>query len=165
MTRRRHAIATFALLLGAAGVTACGTEAISLDKGDRGNAAIHHGAEVFAQRCAGCHTLDSAGAQGSATSIKDRERVDGPNFNVRKEQVDQVLYAIRNGGFSGAIMPQNIVVGRDAQDVALFLSKYAGRQAQSPEVPTSRNQPAGGARQQRPGAQDNPQAPSNGTGQ
>ena len=29
-----------------------------------------------------------------------------------------MLYAIRNGGFSGAIMPENIVVGDDAQEVA-----------------------------------------------
>ena len=55
--------------------------------------------------------------------------MDGPNFNIRKEDVGQVLYAIRNGGFSGAIMPENIVVGKDAQDVAAFLSRYAGRGA------------------------------------
>jgi hypothetical protein len=66
---------------------------------------------------------------GGATSIKNRERVDGPNFNVRKEDVNTVLYAIRNGGFSGAIMPENIVVGQDAQDVAAFLAKYAGAKA------------------------------------
>ena len=48
---------------------------------------------------------------------------------MRKEQVDQVLYAIRNGGFSGAIMPQNVVVGADAQAVADFLAAYSGRHA------------------------------------
>ena len=37
-----------------------------------------------------------------------------------------MLYAIRNGGFSGAIMPENIVVGQDAEEVAEFLAKYAG---------------------------------------
>jgi hypothetical protein len=38
-----------------------------------------------------------------------------------------VLFAIRNGGFSGAIMPANIVVGDDAQKVAEFLAAYAGK--------------------------------------
>ena len=38
-------------------------------------------------------------------TVGDRERVDGPNLNQRKETTDDVLYAIRNGGFSGAIMP------------------------------------------------------------
>jgi hypothetical protein len=45
---------------------------------------------------------------------------------VRKETREDVLHAIRNGGFSGAIMPANIVVGQDARDVALFLERYAG---------------------------------------
>ena len=40
-----------------------------------------------------------------------------------------MLYAIRNGGFSGAIMPQNIVVGEDAEAVAEFVAKYAGTDA------------------------------------
>ena len=75
------------------------------------------------------------GAQGSATSIKNRVRTAGPNFNIRKENVEQVLYAIRNGGFSGAIMPENVVLGDDARAVAEFLAKYSGRQAQ--HVPTT----------------------------
>ena len=40
-----------------------------------------------------------------------------------------MLYAIRNGGFSGQIMPQNIVVGSDAVAIAQFLAKYAGLKA------------------------------------
>jgi hypothetical protein len=53
---------------------------------------------------------------------------------VRCERpVTRVLYAIENGGFSGAIMPQNIVVGQDAMEVAKFVATYAGRQA--PKVP------------------------------
>jgi hypothetical protein len=40
--------------------------------------------------------------------------------------MENVLYSIRNGGFSGAIMPENIVVGWDANDLAAFLAKYAG---------------------------------------
>ena len=59
---------------------------------------------------------------------KGGERTNGPNFNVRSEDNKQdVLFAIRNGGFSGAIMPANIVVGADAQKVAEFLVKYSGK--------------------------------------
>jgi len=43
-----------------------------------------------------------------------------------KETVGQVLYAIRNGGFSGAVMPENIVTGREAQQIAEFLAKHSG---------------------------------------
>jgi len=77
------------------------------------------------------------GAQGSATNIKNRVRTNGPNFNIRKENVEQVLYAIRNGGFSGAIMPENIVLGDDAQAVAGFLAQYSG--LKSPKVVTVNN--------------------------
>ena len=60
--------------------------------------------------------------------MRERERVDGPNFNMRKETPDNVLYAIRNGGFSGAIMPENIVVGKDADDVAGLPLQVRGQQ-------------------------------------
>ena len=140
MTTRRRVLAAASILAIGAGVTACGSEDVSptVKKDDP---AIARGADLFAERCAGCHTLDVVGAQGGATLIKDRERVDGPNFNVRRETTDSVLYAIRNGGFSGAIMPENIVVGREADDVAAFLSKYAGRERKAEITP---QQPAGG---------------------
>ena len=86
------------------------------------------GAELFAERCGGCHTLAAAGTEGSNPD----QRVAGPNLNARRETRDQVLYAIRNGGFSGAIMPQNIVVGEDAEAVADFVAEYAGRDATEP---------------------------------
>jgi cytochrome c551 len=108
----------------------CGTQGVQVPDNDPN----HQGAEIFAQRCSGCHTMAAAGTQGSATNIKQSERTDGPNFDQRKENsVQDVIYAIRNGGFSGAIMPQNIVVGADAQKVAAFVAKYAGEDVtQSP---------------------------------
>ena len=86
------------------------------------------GATLFAERCAGCHTLKAAGTEGS----NPEERVAGPNLDNRRETKDQVLYAIRNGGFSGSIMPQNIVVGEDAEAVADFVARYAGRSSEGP---------------------------------
>jgi len=94
----------------------------------------YRGAVLFHERCAGCHTLSVAGTEGSPTSVADRLRNQGPNFNLRKETVQTVLYAIRNGGFSGQIMPQNVVVGKEAEEVARFLAHYAGDQI--PYVPS-----------------------------
>src|SRR5579875_1975024 len=123
MKSHRTAVAR-ALVLAAGGlaVAACGSQEISVPK----TSPYYH--------CAGCHTLSVAGTQGSATAIVDRLRNQGPNFNLRKETVQTVLYAIRNGGFSGQIMPQNLVVGREAEEVAEFLAHYAGRLA--PKVPS-----------------------------
>jgi mono/diheme cytochrome c family protein len=89
------------------------------------------GAQLFADRCSGCHTLKAAGAVGSQSG----QRPTGPNLNKRKLSRAEVLFAIRNGGFSGAIMPQNVVVGKDAEAVASFVSKYAGTEASSPPAP------------------------------
>jgi mono/diheme cytochrome c family protein len=96
-------------------------------------ASLRQGAVLFNERCSGCHSLDAANAYGSKPpgQIQGGERTNGPNFNVRKESRDDVLFAIRNGGFSGAIMPANVVVGRDAQLVADFLSKYSGKKSSS----------------------------------
>jgi mono/diheme cytochrome c family protein len=143
MSRRRAALAAVLLLAAAAIVTACGQEGIKLSAKRGDSSTVKRGAQLFAQRCSGCHTLSAAGTQGSAVGIKYRERTDGPNFDQRKEQVQQVLYAIRNGGFSGAIMPQNIVLGHDAQDVAEFVAAYSGSKAKRPPSP-SVPQPSGG---------------------
>jgi hypothetical protein len=67
---------------------------------------------------------------------KDKEITDGPNFNQRVETHQNVLYALRNGGFSGKIMPQNLVTGAEADQVADFLAKYAGKDAKNPAAPT-----------------------------
>ena len=125
MRPRRAAIAT-GLAVVAVGAVACGSQSISPQIASQPQN-IQHGALLFSDRCAGCHSLDVVGAQGTTLNVRQRERVDGPNFNVRPEQAPNILYAIRNGGFSGAIMPENIVVGKDAEDVAAFLAKYAGR--------------------------------------
>jgi mono/diheme cytochrome c family protein len=110
----------------AAFATGCGTERISVPKSDP----TYAGAVLFSQRCSGCHTLSFAATHGSAANVRTREIVNGPNFDVRCERpVTRVLYAIENGGFSGATMPQNVVVGQDAIAVAQFVAKYAGRQA------------------------------------
>jgi mono/diheme cytochrome c family protein len=141
MTTRRRVLAAGSIIAVGLIATACGSEGISLKPAEKAN--VKTGANLFAQRCAGCHTMDVAGAQGGATRVHDRERPDGPNFNVRRETSDSVLYAIRNGGFSGAIMPENIVVGQEANDVAAFVSKYAGGERKGNDI-TPQSQPAAG---------------------
>jgi mono/diheme cytochrome c family protein len=125
------AATTLVLLACAALLGACGSQGISVAK----TSPYRRGAVLFRDHCSGCHTLSVVGAEGSATAVGNRVKTNGPNFNIRKENVEQILYAIRNGGFSGAIMPENVVVGPDAQSVAEFLAKYSGSQAQ--KVPST----------------------------
>ncbi len=132
----RVTLISVAMIAVSALAAACGTERIDVPKGAPGSAErdIYTGAVLFSQRCAGCHTLSYAATHGSASNVRTAQANNGPNFNVRCERpAIRVLYAIENGGFSGAIMPQNVVVGQQALDVAKFVAKYAGRQA--PKIP------------------------------
>jgi mono/diheme cytochrome c family protein len=124
---RASLVLTAAAVCGLA-LGACGTEGIQLTEDDPN----YDGAALFAERCSGCHTLDAAGAQGSANRAL---RNQGPNLDERTETPEDVLYAIRNGGFSGAIMPQNILVGDEAEAVAAFVAEYAGSEVDRPEEP------------------------------
>ena len=117
--------------LAALALGACGTEGIEVPT----TIPTHTGAVLFAERCSGCHTLTAAGTQGSGNrSLRNQ----GPNLDQRDESLDDALFAIRNGGFSGAIMPQNIVVGDDADAVAKFVAEYSGQEVTSPRSTRAR---------------------------
>jgi mono/diheme cytochrome c family protein len=131
----RRPLLLLALIALAAGVVACGSQGIQLAS----SSPDYQGARIFAQRCAGCHTLKTAGTQGSAVVVNKREYKDGPNFNQRKEDYQGILYAIRNGGFSSGPMPQDIVVGKQAEQVARFVEKYSGSEASRPPAPSSKS--------------------------
>ena len=130
----RSVLATAAAIAVALTLGACGTEGIAVSESEP----TYEGAVLFAERCSGCHTLGAAGSEGSANRAL---RNQGPNFDQRIESPEAVLYAIRNGGFSGAIMPQNIVVGEEAEAVAAFVAEYAGKDVDRPEQPGRATEP------------------------
>jgi mono/diheme cytochrome c family protein len=81
-------------------------------------AADERGREVFAQRCSTCHTLRAANAVGKV----------GPNLDQLRPPKALILDAIKNGRARGqGQMPAGLVDGQDAQDVADFVAKVAGR--------------------------------------
>jgi mono/diheme cytochrome c family protein len=81
-------------------------------------AADESGREVFAQRCATCHTLRAANAVGKV----------GPNLDQLRPPKALVLDAIQKGRARGqGQMPAGLVDGQDAQNVADFVAKVAGR--------------------------------------
>ena len=127
-----------AVIAAALGISACGygEKGLAVKQGNPS----YNRAVLFATHCSSCHTLGAAGTQGTGNR---GERTQGPNLDQRQESYEDALYAIQNGGFTGAIMPQNIVVGKEAEEVAKFVAKYAGEEAQLP----------------RPGQNDTPPAP------
>lgn len=126
----RSAPITALAVLAALGLSACGfgEEGVSVSESDPN----YNGAVLFATHCSGCHTLGAAGTQGSGNRGL---RTQGPNLDQRIETYDDALFAIQNGGFSGAIMPQNIVVGDEAEQIARFVAKEAGGDAETSPRP------------------------------
>jgi len=82
------------------------------------NAAEARGRRLFAQNCATCHTLKAARAVGKV----------GPNLDVLTPPKALILDAIAKGRARGnGQMPAQLLTGRDADDVATFVAKVAGR--------------------------------------
>jgi mono/diheme cytochrome c family protein len=81
-------------------------------------ASDERGREIFAERCATCHTLAAANAVGKV----------GPNLDTLHPPKALVLNAIQQGRAQGrGQMPAQLVDGQDAQQVAAFVEKVAGR--------------------------------------
>jgi hypothetical protein len=77
-----------------------------------------YGRELFAENCAGCHVLGSANAVGRL----------GPSLDFLRPPEAVVRRTIDDGSqASWAVMPADLVTGKDADDVASFVSKVAGR--------------------------------------
>jgi mono/diheme cytochrome c family protein len=75
------------------------------------------GRELFAQRCANCHTLQASAAVAQV----------GPNLDDLRPPKNLVLDAINKGRYRGqGQMPDRLYDGQDAQDVAAYVAAVAG---------------------------------------
>ena len=114
----------------------CGTGGIASTNGDKA-----HGKELFTQKCGSCHTLADAGTQGKIGPNLD-DAFSGPRAQGFKESTirnivhGQILFATTeptgvvkvNGQEQRAPgMPQKLVTGSDAQDVAAYVASVAGK--------------------------------------
>jgi mono/diheme cytochrome c family protein len=71
-------------------------------------------ADTFSTTCGGCHTLAAADTNGTV----------GPNLDNLAPDRDRVLSAIESG--PGA-MPENLLSGQQATDVAEYVAENAGK--------------------------------------
>jgi mono/diheme cytochrome c family protein len=94
-------------------------------------AAEKKGRELFGQNCGVCHTLAAANAVGKV----------GPNLDQIQPSTSLVLHTIQNGCLQNppssesnqtclgqGTMPANILLGNQANEVAQFVAKVAGKE-------------------------------------
>ncbi len=82
-------------------------------------AAEKHGRQLFGQRCRNCHTLKASNAVAQV----------GPNLDDLMPKKALVLNAIHNGRAAGnGQMAADLVEGKDADDVAAYVSKAVGNE-------------------------------------
>jgi mono/diheme cytochrome c family protein len=140
---RRGALAVLALAT-AALVAGCGAVGRST-AGDASN-----GKALFSAHCASCHVLADAKAQGKIgpslddafESVRMKDIGSFDESTIRDVVRGQIAYAEEP-------MPQNIVVGEDADDVAAYVAKCAGVracgvQASNPSPPSTGGGGGGG---------------------
>jgi cytochrome c6 len=78
-----------------------------------------HGREVFNQNCTQCHVL----------AASNGVQLVGPNLDELRPPKELVLDAIAKGRAGGqGQMPSQVVTGPDAEAVAAYVAKVAGRQ-------------------------------------
>jgi cytochrome c2 len=117
------ALATVVLALVATG---CGTGGIVDASADQ-----TQGKDLFKERCAACHVLADAQAQGRIGP--DLDAVFGADYDqgfdestVRQVVADQIRYA-GDYGADGPTMPRDLVKGDDVDAVASYVAAVAGK--------------------------------------
>lgn len=94
------------------GLAACGGDDETADRPQQ--SASGDPKAVFSSTCGGCHTLSAAGTSGKI----------GPDLDELKPDAARVTTAIENGPGS---MPENLLTGGDAQEVADYVAANAGK--------------------------------------
>lgn len=120
--------ALLGILLAAAALViaaGCGTGGKATSSGDQTN-----GKQLFTQKCAACHVLAAAGAQGKVGPSLDDAFAEAKAEHFKQSTIQNVvLDQIREASLP---MPANLVTGQDAIDVAGYVAAVAATGGSSP---------------------------------
>jgi len=117
-----------ALAGGALALSGCGAAENAMSTAD-----VEAGKTKFVQQCGGCHTLQNAGTKGvSGPNLDDAFRYPREQgfeqtqfYGVVKRWIQIAPQPPKPGSYPVA-MPQNLVTGQDAVNVAAYVAKFAG---------------------------------------
>ncbi len=130
----RRLVGLCAVLVAALAASGCGTVGLS----DGGTASS--GKPIFTEKCGSCHTLDDAGTKGQIGPNLDdafrQARRDGLGDTTIQTVVrGQIAYPVQNPSTGAPGMPQDIVTGQDAENVAAYVASVAGKSGAGTPAP------------------------------
>jgi mono/diheme cytochrome c family protein len=126
-----------ALATGALFASGCGSGSVGFSEGTGDRV---KGKDLFTQKCGSCHTLADAGTTGQIGPNLDyafyASRRDGLGESTVVQVVrGQIAYPISHTSTGAPGMPENLVEGQDANDVASYVGAVAGVKNPSTATP------------------------------
>jgi cbb3-type cytochrome c oxidase subunit III len=128
---RRVGVGVVGLAVAALLAAGCGTGGVAGKQADQQN-----GQKLFQSKCAGCHTLAAAGANGTIGPSLDAAFAGDRAQNFKESAIKNVILdqiRLGSGPVEGATsnvqeptMPADLVTGQDAVDVAAYVASVAG---------------------------------------
>jgi mono/diheme cytochrome c family protein len=115
--RNRALLAVLVPIAAVLAVTACG----------RDEADLSNGKAQFVQKCGSCHGLDRAGTQGQTGPDLDAAFRGALRAGMNRETVQGVVRDQIANVRRGSQMPEDLVTGKDARDVAAYVAFAANR--------------------------------------
>jgi mono/diheme cytochrome c family protein len=115
--RNRALLAVLVPIAALLAVTACG----------RDEADLSNGKAQFVQKCGSCHGLDRAGTQGQTGPDLDAAFRGALRAGMNRETVQGVVRDQIANVRRGSQMPEDLVTGKDARDVAAYVAFAANR--------------------------------------
>lgn len=105
-----------------------------------------NGKQLFVQKCGACHTMARAGSKGVVGPNLDQAFASARQENwgddgIRGVVYDQILYPNQN-----APMPANLVTGKNASDVAAYVSTVVSKPGKDIGLLASAVAPVGGGK-------------------
>lgn len=89
-----------------------------------------NGKTLFVQKCASCHTLQRANAQGVVGPNLDEAFQQAMRDGMTEDTIAGVVHRQIANARRGSLMPANLVKGNDARDVAAYVASVAARPGQ-----------------------------------
>ncbi len=125
-------------------VAAVAVAALAAGCGGQGEADLANGKRLFTGegRCASCHVLERVGSGGVLGPNLDAAFAQARRDGLGEDTIAAIVREQIRNVREGSLMPENLVTGKDAHDVAAYVAHAAGVPGEDQEELAQAGQPA-----------------------